>query len=316
MSGVSIGISLYPADGEDADTLMKKADLAMYHAKESGRNTARYFDDEMNSLTRQRLGMETSLRRAMTGHEFLLFYQPVIDTRRNVVSGLDVQLYWDHPQHGMTAERDFQSVASDAGLSAPLGDWVIRTACFQLRSWEGSGMPPLQLSVSVSPVLLERGNLIDTVRETLAQTRLDPHRLLLCLREPGTRADRDHVAAVMQTLRGMGVTLVLDDFGSGKVSVEDLANYPIGMVRIRGEQLRDALPGGDAAVITSALVALVHALGLEAVASGADDASCAAFLRDLGCDHMIGTAFAAALPAEDIPPLLPELTARLRRSSG
>jgi len=292
---------------------MKKADLAMYHAKESGRNTYRFFDDEMNSITMQRAGMETSLRRAMTGHEFLLFYQPVVDVRRKVVSGLDAQLFWNHPQHGMMAERDFQSVAHDAGLTGPLGDWIIRTACFQMRAWEGSGMGSLRLSVSVSPALLERGNLIETVRESLAQTRLDPHRLLLCLREPGLRADRDKVAAVMQSLNAMGVTLVLDDFGSGQVSVEDLATYPIGMVRLRGSHLRAAPLGGDAAMIAGALVGLVHGLGLEAMASGADDEEGVAFLRGLGCDHLLGNAFAAAVPAEDIPPLLPELQRAVTR---
>ncbi len=304
MSGVSIGISLYPGDGEDADTLMKKADLAMYHAKESGRNTARFFDDEMNSITMQRAGMETSLRRAMSGHEFLLYYQPVMDARTNAVSGLDAQLFWNHPQHGMIAERDFHSVAHDAGLDGPLGDWIIRTACFQMRAWEGSGVARLRLSVSVSPALLERGNLLETVRESLAQTRLDPHRLLLCLREPGLRADRDKVVAVMQALNAMGVTLVLDDFGSGQVSVEDLATYPIGMVRLRGGYLRGAPPGGDAAVIGGALVGLVHGLGLEVMASGADDEDGTAFLRGLDCDHLLGTTFAAAVPAEDIPPAL------------
>jgi diguanylate cyclase (GGDEF)-like protein/PAS domain S-box-containing protein len=307
MSGVSIGISVYPTDGEDADTLMAKADLAMYHAKESGRNTARFFNDEMNSVTMERAGMETSLRRALTGHEFLLYYQPVMDARRGGVSGLDAQLFWNHPQHGMMAERDFHTVAHDAGLAGPLGEWIIRTACFQMRAWEGSGVARLRLSVSVSPALLERGNLLETVRESLAQTRLEPHRLLLCVREPGLRVDRDKVTAVMRALNAMGVTLVLDDFGSGLVSVEDLTTYPIGMVRLRGDYLREAPLRGDAALIAGALVGLVHGLGLEAIASGADDAESAAFLKSLGCDHLLGDAFSAALPAEEIPPLLPEL---------
>jgi EAL domain-containing protein (putative c-di-GMP-specific phosphodiesterase class I) len=290
---------------------MKKADLAMYHAKESGRNTARFFADEMNSLSMERAGMETNLRRAMTRHEFLLYYQPVVDARSQVVSGLDAQLYWDHPQHGMMNEREFHAIAHDAGLDGPLGDWIIRTACFQMRAWEGSGMRGLKLSLSVSPALLERGNLIETVRESLAQTRLDPQRLLLCLREPGLRTDRDKVAAVMQALNAMGVTLVLDDFGSGQVSVEDLAVYPIGMVRLRGDNLRAAPRGGDAVVIARALVGLVHGLGLQAMASGADDEDGAAFLRGLGCDQLLGKAYAPALPAEEIPPLLPVLARRL-----
>ncbi|MBX9631150.1 MAG: diguanylate cyclase [Burkholderiales bacterium] len=310
MSGVSIGISLYPADGEDADTLMKKADLAMYHAKESGRNTSRFFNEEMNSISMQRFGMETSLRRAMSGHEFLLYYQPVIELASGKVSGLDAQLYWNHPQHGMMSERDFQLVAQDAGLAGALGDWVIRTACFQMRAWEGAGVAHLRLSVSVSPALLERGNVVETVRESLAQTRLDPSRLLLCMREPGLRADRDKVASVMQSLDAMGVTLVLDDFGSGQVSVEDLATYPIGMVRLRGGHLRTSPLGGDAAVIAGALVGLVHGLGFEAMASGADDAAATAFLRELGCDHVLGGHLAPAVPAEEIPPLLAAFVGR------
>jgi predicted signal transduction protein with EAL and GGDEF domain len=310
-TGVSIGISVYPHDGEDADTLLKKADLAMYHAKETGRNHFKFLDEALNVATLERFGLETGLRRAMAGQAFLLRYQPVMARPDWRIAGLDVQLQWEHPQHGLMQEREFAQAAHDAGIAVTLCGWVIRTACFQLRAWDGTGMPRLPLFVTVPPVMLERGDLVETVRESLAQTRIRADQLILCLREPGGRGDRERVAAVLEALRRLGVELALDDFGSGAVSVADLVRYPVSMVRLRGSLLRRPGSGDEAAVLGRGLVGLIHGFGMRAVATEADDVGHAALLREAGCDYVGGRAYAAAQPAENIPALLTTLAPRL-----
>jgi PAS domain S-box-containing protein len=307
LTGVSIGISVYPHDGEDAETLLKKADLAMYHAKETGRNHFRFFDEALNVSTMERFGLETSLRRAMTAQEFLLRYQPVVTGPGRRVVGLDVQLYWEHPQRGLIHECEFMQAAHDAGLAVPLCDWVVRTACFQLRAWDGAGVPPQRLFVTVNPTMLERGHLLETVRESLAQTRIRPQQLVLCLHEPGARADRERVASVLEALRRLDVGLALDDFGSGSVSIADLVKHPASMVRLRGALLGRTGRGHESGVLARALVALIHGFGMQAYASGADDDAHAALLREAGCDYLSGKAYGAPHPAEEIPALLSAL---------
>jgi PAS domain S-box-containing protein len=307
LTGVSIRISVYPHDGEDAETLLKKADLAMYHAKETGRNHFRFFDEALNVSTMERFGLETSLRRAMTAQEFLLRYQPVVTGPGRRVVGLDVQLYWEHPQRGLIHECEFMQAAHDAGLAVPLCDWVVRTACFQLRAWDGAGVPPQRLFVTVNPTMLERGHLLETVRESLAQTRIRPQQLVLYLHEPGARADRERVASVLEALRRLDVGLALDDFGSGSVSIADLVKHPASMVRLRGALLGRTGRGHESGVLARALVALIHGFGMQAYASGADDDAHAALLREAGCDYLSGKAYGAPHPAEEIPALLSAL---------
>lgn len=310
VTGVSVGIALYPSDGEDADTLMKKADLAMYHAKESGRNTARFYDDVLNIATATRLSNETSLRRALIGHEFLLRYQPVVSARTGAPLGLDTQVFWNHPARGLLHARAFADTAEETGVALSLDDWVLRTACFQLRAWRGSAVPPTaRIMVSIGALSLVRGNLVDLVQDALAQAQIDPSRLWLCLRRPGDAASHPHIPAVFDSLSEMGVHLVMDDFGTGRISVTDMLDLPIGMVRLEGDYLGRVGEDRKALVAARALLGLSNGLGIKAVACGVDRLDTARILREAGCEFQAGIVHAPAVPAEEVPDLFAQLEA-------
>jgi diguanylate cyclase (GGDEF)-like protein len=298
-TGVSIGIALYPGDGRDADTLMKRADLAMYHAKATGRSNAKFYDEALNTATEQRVGLETSLRRALSGHEFLVRYQPVIAADGAAVA-LDTQLFWRHPERGLLPEREFYDVARDAGLALNLGEWTIRVACDQMQAWQGSGRAPGALMVTATQALLDRGTLPDLLREALAECRFDPANLWVCVRNGTTTVPGSRAAESLRALSALGLQVVLDDFDAGRMSVPDLIAQPVGMVRLSGAWLGTVPKGGDAAVAARALIGLAHDLGMRVIASGVDDAATAACLRDLDCDFQLGAAHAAPLDAEDV----------------
>ena len=298
-TGVSIGIALYPGDGRDADTLMKRADLAMYHAKATGRSNAKFYDEALNTATEQRVGLETSLRRALSGHEFLVRYQPVIAADGAAVA-LDTQLFWRHPERGLLPEREFYDVARDAGLALNLGEWTIRVACDQMQAWQGSGRAPGALMVTASQALLDRGTLPDLLRDALAECGFDPANLWVCVRNGTTTVPGSRAAESLRALSALGLQVVLDDFDAGRMSVPDLIAQPVGMVRLSGAWLGTVPMGGDAAVAARALIGLAHDLGMRVIASGVDDAATAACLRDLDCDFQLGAAHAAPLDAEDV----------------
>ena len=301
VTGVSIGIALYPGDGTDADTLLKKADIAMYHAKESGRSTVRFFDEGLNAATDIRVSLETGIRRAMVSHEFLLKYQPVIASRTGAVMALEVQLWWNHPQRGLLAENTFGEALQETGIAPSLGAWVIRTACVQARSWVAAGRAPIRVMVSVHPMLLERGNLLESVRDALSQTRLEPRHLWLCLRQSRGRGSHAHVPAVIQSLTDLGVQVILDDFGTGQVSVADLISQPVGMARLNGGFIEQVARDADSATAARALLGLIHGLGMQSVASGVNASDAAEVLRTMECDFLLGNALAPAVDAEEIP---------------
>jgi diguanylate cyclase (GGDEF)-like protein/PAS domain S-box-containing protein len=301
VTGVSIGIALYPGDGIDADTLLKKADIAMYHAKESGRNTVRFHDTAFNELATSKIGMETSLRRAVMGHEFLLRYQPIVSSVTGAAVAIDTQVCWNHPVKGLIPEREFRDAAHDAGVVPGLNEWVIRTACLQMQSWQASGMPRAAIMVSIGAGTVERGRLVETVREALAQTGLSPSSLWLCVQPLRTKSAMPVKApSVLRALNGMGVRVVLDDFGAGQISLDELLSHSIAMVRMEGEWL-GKLPGDpQAAVAVRSLLTLASGLGIDAVACGVDTPEASRFLRDSGCDYLVGRAHSPAVTAEEV----------------
>ncbi|MCW5625541.1 MAG: diguanylate cyclase [Burkholderiales bacterium] len=305
-SSVSIGISLYPTDGEDSDTLLKRADFAMYHAKENGRNNLRFFDESINAITLERLGLETSLQRALRKHEFLLLWQPVLDLRDGSVYALDAQVWWNHPREGLIPERAFADAALDAGLALPLGEWVVRTATFQIRSWDAHGLPSLPVMIGVTPSLLDRGNLPEIVRDSLSQTRIDPRRIMLCVRDVGRRTERARVGSVLAALNGLGVTLVLDDFGTGALSVGDLITFPFDRLRMRASLLGKS-NHADAVTAMGGLIGLARGLGRPMIAADVDDREVAKFLLLEDCPLQAGAVHGAPVAAEDLPPLLQEI---------
>jgi diguanylate cyclase (GGDEF)-like protein/PAS domain S-box-containing protein len=311
VTGASIGIALYPGDGRDADTLMKRADLAMYHAKETGRSNAKFYNEALNVATVQRMGMETSLRRAMSGHEFLIHYQLVVGSDDSQPIALDTQLFWRHPEHGLLPEREFAEVAQDAGLALNLGEWVIRTACHQMRAWVSGGMKPVPLMVTASPALIERGTLVDLLREVLRESGMDPRQLWVCVRYLRSRTGSGPMSTTLRSLASLGVRVVLDEFDAGQMAVTDLIEHPVRTARLSGTWLRNVSSLGQAAVAARALVGLARGLEMEVIASGVETPAAAALLRSLGCQYQLGPAHGPAVEAEEVPPALE--AARLRQ---
>lgn len=302
VTGVSIGVALYPGDGTDADTLLKKADIAMYHAKESGRNTVRFHDTAFNDFATTKIGMETSLRRAMLGHEFLLRYQPIVSSVTGAAVAIETQVYWNHPEKGMLAERAFREIAHDAGVIPGLNDWVIRTACLQLQSWQASGLPRASIQVSVGAATVERGKLADLVRDALVHTGIPPSSLWLCVQLPRTRGTPYAKAhEVLRALSQLGVRIVLDDFGSGHISLDELLSRTIDMVRLEGEYLSRLPADPQAAIAVRSLLTLVTGLGIDSQAGNVDSAAVSRFLREAGCDYLVGHAHAPSMTAEEVP---------------
>jgi diguanylate cyclase (GGDEF)-like protein len=310
-TGVSIGISVYPNDGDDPETLMKKADLAMYQAKESGRHVFRFHDDAMNASALARTDLENSLRRGLSRSEFLLHYQPQVACGSDEIAGLDVQLYWRHPQHGLMSAAEFVGASEDSSVVLPLSEWVVRGACMQLRAWAAMGVPPMYLSLTLPPGAAERGDLPRLMRDALAQAGVDPALIMVSLRGmPGQRSG-ERTREAMEALQAMGMRMMIDDFGSGATALAGLEQYPLGMVRFESAFLRGLARDGDVAGVTRSLIGLVHALGLGVVVTGVDNAAHAAFLREAGCDLAQGGAFGAPVAAEDVPALLSDIRRQL-----
>jgi diguanylate cyclase (GGDEF)-like protein/PAS domain S-box-containing protein len=310
-TGVSIGISVYPNDGEDPETLMKKADLAMYQAKESGRHVFRFHDEAMNASALARTDLENSLRRGLSRSEFLLHYQPQVACGSDEIAGLDVQLYWRHPQHGLMSAAEFVGASEDGSVVLPLTEWVVRSACMQLRAWAAMGVPPLYLSLTLPPGAAERGDLPRLMRDALAQAGVDPALIMVSLRGMHGQRQGERTREAMEALQGMGMRMMIDDFGSGATALAGLEQYPLGMVRFESAFLRGLARDGDVAGVTRSLIGLVHALGLGVVVTGVDNAAHAAFLSEAGCDLAQGEAFGGSVAAEDVPALLSDIRKQL-----
>jgi len=311
ITGASIGISIYPHDGDDAETLMKKADLAMYQAKESGRNIFRFYDEEMNAAALAHTDLESGLRRGLARNELLLQYQPQVALRDGNIAGLDAQLYWRHPEKGVLPAAEFISASEDASVAVPLAQWLIRSACIQLRAWCAAGLNPLYLCISLPPGVAERGDLPRIVREALAHAGVDPGLLMINVRGTGTQRIASRTHESLEALQAMGVRLVLDDFGSGQASFASLSQYPLAMVRFESDFFRRAAGSADTAEVTRAMISMVHTLDLGVIVTGVESETQAAFLRDAGCDLVQGVAFGPAVSAEEVPLLLSHIQQQL-----
>ena len=296
----SAGISLFPQDGPDVQTLLKNADAAMYRAKSQGRNTFQFFTAEMNELANERLSMEQSLRRAIERDELRLLYQPRVNLRTGKVDGCEALVRWQHPDRGLIVPDRFIPLAEETGLIVPIGEWVLRRACEQGARWRAAGHPGLVVSVNLSARQLWVGGFARTVGEVLAETRMAEH-LELELTESMVMHDVENVIATLQALRAIGVRLSVDDFGTGYSSLSYLRRLPIHALKIDGTFVRDisATGGPDDGILAKAIISLGHSLHLKVVAEGVEHASQRDFLRRNDCDEMQGYHFAKPLPAEE-----------------
>lgn len=312
----SIGIALYPADGQEQDELIKNADAAMYHAKEQGRNNYQFYTVEMNAAALERLTMENKLRRALERQEFLLHYQPKVDLHTGQVVGSEALLRWQCPDTGLVSPAEFIPLLEETGLIVPVGEWVLATACVQNKMWQDAGYRPHKVAVNLSPLQFGETDLVQAIRDILEQTGLDPCWLELEITEGSIMGDAEASVAKLHELRELGITIAIDDFGTGYSSLSYLTRFPVDVLKIDRAFVNDVTTNPESATLAEAIVAIGHSLKMEVVAEGVETEQQLNFMRSCRCDLIQGYYFSKPLPADDYPRLLGAIDIPSVRRSG
>jgi diguanylate cyclase (GGDEF)-like protein/PAS domain S-box-containing protein len=294
----SIGISIYPEDGKDIDTLLKNADVAMYHAKGNGRNDYQFFSKEMNARIVERLTLESTLRKAIDRKEFILLYQPEMDIATGRTIGAEALIRWRHPESGLLLPASFISVAEDCGLIVPIGDWVLRTACQQARAWASMGSP-MVVAVNLSFAQFRQKNLLQSVSDALQFTGLEPQYLELEITESILIDEAETTLNTLNALRQMGIKLAIDDFGTGYSSLSYLKRFSIDKLKIDQSFIRDISVAPQETAIINAIIAMAKSLNLKVIAEGVETAEQFSFLQSHGCDEYQGYYSSQALSPSD-----------------
>ncbi len=300
----SIGISLYPADGEDAETLIKNADTAMYDAKETGRNNYKFFRNEMNVRAVERQMIESELRVAIDKKEFELYYQPKVNLNSGMITGVEALLRWNHREWGITNTDRFINVAEECGLIIPIGSWVIHEACLQAKKWIDAGLKPIRVAVNISAIEFHQDNFVDDISQVLIDTGLDANYLQLEITESVLIRDANATAKVLQQLRAMHVQIALDDFGTGYSSLSYLNQFPIDVLKIDQSFVYDIQNVTDDAIIVSAIIGMGNNLKLCVVAEGVENKIQLEFLKIKHCEEGQGNYFSQPLKADEFAKLL------------
>ncbi len=307
----SVGIVLYPLDGLDVDELLRTADIAMYAAKESGRNGYQFSTHELRARTSERLSLIEGLRRALERPEELeLVYQPKINMASGELVGVEALLRWHHPELGTVLPDRFISVAEESDLIVPLGRWVIEEACTQAEQWRRAGQDRLKVSVNVSSRQFRHGDLVETITAALAGAGLDPHWLEVELTEGTLAEDTATVRRTLERLKAMGVQVAIDDFGTGYSSLSYLKRFPIDSLKIDRSFIRDVTEDPDDAAISQAIVSLARSLRLQVVAEGVETPEQLEFVRGLGCDTVQGFLISEPLPVDGVDAFVVRLDQR------
>lgn len=305
-TGASIGISIYPHDGEDVATLMKNSDTAMYHAKESGRNNYQFFAAQMNVIAAERLLLETNLRHALERDEFLLYYQPIVLCGSGDVVGAEALLRWQQPELGWVSPAKFIPVAEDTGLIGPLGEWVFKTACLQVKAWLDAGYATPRVAINLSTRQFRQGNLIEVIAQTISEAGIEARHVEVEITESLLMERADEAVSKLQALSNMGIRISIDDFGTGYSSLSYLKRFPIDKLKIDQSFVRDVASDPDDAAIVVAIIAMAHSLDVKVVAEGVETVEQYDFLRQHGCDECQGYYFSKPLPARDVAKQLPK----------
>ncbi len=300
----SLGIALYPDDGEDFDTLMKKADTAMYSAKEAGRNTLRFFTAAMNVEAAARLKLQNRLQRALEKEELVLYYQPQFDLASGRILGAEALLRWRDPERGLVPPGEFIPVAEDTGLIGPIGEWVIGEACRELRRWHEAGATDLTMAVNLSPVQFRRSRLVEIAARALQENRLPAECLEFELTESLLIREDAAILETLTALKGLGVKLSIDDFGTGYSSLAYLKRFNVDKLKIDQSFIRELCSNPDDEAIVSAVITMARQLRLRTVAEGVENAEQATMLRRFDCDEVQGFLFGRPMPAADFQALL------------
>jgi diguanylate cyclase (GGDEF)-like protein len=317
----SIGIAIYPYDGEDIDTLLMHADTAMYKAKEQGGSSYQTYSKSMTTTALQRLTLENDLRRALDRKEFEVHYQPIVDAYTSTVVGAEALFRWRHPELGLLLPSEFIPIAEENGLIVPMGEWILENACVQNRAWQDAGLPRIRVSVNLSSRQLKR-SLIDTVSRALQVSRLEPRYLSLELTESVLVNHHKEGTDALHALRAMGLHLAVDDFGTGYSSFSYLKHFPLDTLKIDRSFIREIAVQPDDAAITTAIIAMGHALGLRVIAEGVETEAHLTLLQKQGCDEIQGYLVGRPVPAdrfvEHLARKRPAATPSIRRqrSSG
>ena len=296
----SIGIALYPEDGEDPDTLVRNADTAMYAAKAEGRSCYRFYNERMNSMAVEQLKMEEELRTALREDQLELRYQPQVDTRSGEVVSMEALVRWKHPERGMVSPAVFIPVAESTGQIIELGNWVMAEVARNCLYWDNMGLPPFRVCVNISPLQFNQGNLVQSVADFLGHSGLAPSRLELELTESAIMTDAETNISKLQELKALGVELAVDDFGTGYSSLSYLKRFPIDTLKIDQSFVAD-LDSPDGAAIIDAILALARTLKLRSIAEGIETEDQLTYLVDKQCDLLQGYYFARPLYPEDVP---------------
>jgi diguanylate cyclase (GGDEF)-like protein len=300
----SIGVSVYPDDGADAETLIKNADTAMYQAKENGRQSFQFFKPAMNARAVERQSIEESLRRALERREFALHYQPKISLTTGAITGVEALIRWTHPARGLIAPAQFIPIAEDSGLILPIGNWALRQACTQARAWVDAGLPAVSMAVNVSAVEFRDEGFLDGLSVILSETGLNPNSLELELTETVLMKRVDATATILRILRQRGIRVAVDDFGTGYSSLSYLRKFPIDALKIDQSFVRQITTGGDDVAIVSAVINMARSLKLRVIAEGVETREELEFLQAHRCDEAQGYYFARPMPAGQLASML------------
>ena len=300
----SIGVAVFPNDGETAELLIERADMAMYRAKETGRDNFQFFTAELNERLIERMRIEEALRDAVERQEFELYYQPQVDLASGRVIGAEALIRWRHPEMGLIQPARFIPLAEETGLIVPIGLWVMRTACEQIMTWERAGLRGLRISVNLSARQFAQPDLVQSIADALHNSGLAPGRLEIELTEGLVMTDVENAIDTLHELKNLGVQLSIDDFGTGYSSLSYLKRFPIDVLKIDQSFVRDITGSSDEATIVHTIISMAHNLHLRVIAEGVETEAQLAYLRKHECDEMQGFHFSRPLPVTDMEQLL------------
>ena len=301
--GISIGITIYPFDGDDADTLIKNADTAMYHAKANG-NGYRFYNSDMNTTAFRRFTIETKLREAIKQKEFLLYYQPQVDIVTSKIVGIEAFIWWLPPDHELLSPDKFISIAEESELIIPISEWAIHTACSQNKTWQNAGISPIPVTINISSRQFKQQNLTEIITQLLHETGLDPHFLEIELTERILMRDEEFAIAKLEAFAAKGIRLSIDGFGTGYSSIKYLKCFPIHKLKIDKSFVDDITTNHNNRAISEAIITMAHSLQLKVIAEGVKTVEQLKILRSLGCDEIQGYLFSEPLPAEKFTNIL------------
>jgi diguanylate cyclase (GGDEF)-like protein len=302
----SIGVSIFPGDGTDPETLVRNADTAMYRAKEQGRDNYQLYAPAMNARAVERLSLENQLRKALSQNELLLHYQPIMSADTKSVLGVEALVRWQHSERGLVPPGQFIAVAELSGLIVPIGDWVLRTACHQLKAWQERYDPDLMVAVNLSARQFQQANLVDQIREVIEESGIAPSSLELEITESNAMQNPENTMYTLRELKAIGVRIAMDDFGTGYSSLNYLKKFPIDTLKLDQSFVRDVTTDSTDAAIVGAVITMAHSLNLEVVAEGIETEAQLEFLTRQGCDRLQGYLFSRPQPVDKLEPFLAE----------